>query len=173
MSETPRHKAVFKKRFPWGWVVLGAILLLVIGGMAASRNAPITVSTLRPTIFKAGERNPVATASGYIVARTRATLSSKVLGRVAWLGVQEGSRVSKGQVLARLESPDLMAAREQVKSQLDQTKLDLQRSEALQKQGILDVATVDRLRSQKLSQEAQLAYQDALLESMVIRAPFS
>lgn len=173
MSDTPRSKAVIKKRFPWGWVVLGTVLLLGILMTAASKGAPITVSTLRPTVFKAGERNPLATASGYIVARTRATLSSKVLGRVAWLGVQEGSRVAKDQVLARLESPDLRAARDQVKAQLDQTKLDLQRAEALLKQGILDTASVDRLRSQKATQEAQLAYQDALLESMVIRAPFS
>ncbi|HJU83659.1 MAG TPA: efflux RND transporter periplasmic adaptor subunit [Holophagaceae bacterium] len=173
MNERPSPKAVFKKRFPWGWAILGALALLGAGFVVSSRNAPITVSVLRPTIFKAGERNPVATASGYVVARTRATLSSKVLGRVVWLGVQEGSRVAKGQLLAKLESPDLQAARDQVKAQLDQTKQDLQRGEALLKQGIVDQATVDHLRSQKATQEAQLAYQDALLESMVLRAPFS
>lgn len=174
MSASPARKpAVIQKRFPWGWVVLGVIGLAVLGGLAASKGAPVAVSVSAPTVFKAGERNPMVTASGYLVARTRATLSSKVLGRVSWLGVQEGSRVSKGQVLARLESPDLAASRDQVKAQLDQAKVDLDRAVKLQVQGIQDAATVDRLRSQKLTLEAQLVYQNALLDSMALKAPFS
>ena len=174
MSEVPvRKSAVIRKRFPWGWVVLGGIAILALGALAASKGAPVAVSISVPTVFKAGERNPLVTASGYLVARTRATLSSKVLGRVSWLGVQEGSRVTKGQVLARLESPDLAASRDQVKAQLDQAKVDLDRAMKLQALGIQDAATVDRLRSQKLTLEAQLAYQAALLDSMELKAPFS
>ena len=174
MSETPGRKpSVIKKRFPWGWVILGVIAVALLGAMMAARGGPVTVSVSLPTVFKAGERNPLVTASGYLVARTRATLSSKVLGRVSWLGVQEGSHVTKGQILARLESPDLAAARDQVKTQLDQAKVELDRAMKLQAQGIQDVATVDKLRSQKLSLEAQLAYQNALLESMELKAPFS
>lgn len=174
MSESPARKpSVIKKRFPWGWLVLGLLGAGLVAFMAAAKHAPLTVSVSSPTVFKAGERNPLVTASGYLVARTRATLSSKVLGRVSWLGVQEGSRVAKGQVLARLESPDLQAAREQVKAQLDQAKVDLDRAVKLQGLGIQDVATVDRLRSQKQTLDAQLAYQDALLASMELRAPFS
>jgi RND family efflux transporter MFP subunit len=174
MSESSGRKpSVIKKRFPWGWLILGVIGVVVIGGFLAARGGPVTVAVSTPTVFKAGERNPLVTASGYLVARTRATLSSKVLGRVSWLGVQEGSRVTKGQILARLESPDLAAARDQVKAQLDQAKVDLDRGSKLQAQGILDAATLDKLRSQKLTLEAQLAYQNALLESMELRAPFS
>jgi len=174
MSESSARKpAVIRKRFPWGWLLLGAIGLAALGGLVVSRNAPVTLAVSAPTIFRAGERNPLVTASGYLVARTRATLSSKVLGRVSWLGVQEGSRVTKGQTLARLESPDLAAAREQVQAQLDQARVDLARAEQLQALGIQDVATVDKLRSQKRSLEAQLAYQNALLESMELKAPFS
>jgi RND family efflux transporter MFP subunit len=174
MSKIPGRKpSVIKKRFPWGWVILGVIGVVVIGGLLAARGGPVTVAVSAPTVFKAGERNPLVTASGYLVARTRATLSSKVLGRVSWLGVQEGSRVTKGQILARLESPDLAAARDQVKAQVDQAKVELDRGSKLQAQGILDAATLDKLRSQKLTLEAQLAYQNALLESMELRAPFS
>ena len=101
MSESPARKpSVIRKRFPWGWVVLGVVGLALVGMVVAARNAPVTVAVSAPTVFKAGEGNPLVTASGYLVARTRATLSSKVLGRVSWLGVQEGSRVTKGQVLA-------------------------------------------------------------------------
>ena len=174
MSETTARKsAVIRKRFPWGWVVLGVVALVALGGLMAARGGPVSVSVSTPIVFKAGERNPLVTASGYLVARTRATLSSKVLGRVSWLGVQEGSRVTRGQLLARLESPDLAAARDQVKAQLDQAIVDLDRAVKLLAQGILDAASVDKLRSQKLTLEAQLAYQNALLESMDLRAPFS
>jgi len=174
MSESPARKpSVIKKRFPWGWLILGVIGVGVVVALAAAKGAPTVVSVSSPTVFKAGERNPLVTASGYLVARTRATLSSKVLGRVSWLGVQEGSRVTKGQTLARLESPDLAAARDQVRAQLDQSKIDLDRAVKLQAQGIQDVATVDKLRSQKLSLEAQLAYQNAMLDSMELKAPFS
>lgn len=173
MAEAVRKPARFRRRFPWGWLILALVLILLAIGALMSGRAPVTVTTAAPTRFKAGERNPLVTASGYIVARTRATLSSKVLGRVAWLGVQEGSRVRQGQVLARLEAPDLQAARDQVAAQLAQTRTDLERGEKLLAAGIENAANVDRLRSQKRSQEAQMAYQDALLESMVIRAPFS
>jgi RND family efflux transporter MFP subunit len=174
MSEPlARKPSVIRKRFPWGWLILALVGLAILGAAVAARSGPVTVSVSVPTVFKAGERNPLVTASGYLVARTRATLSSKVLGRVNWLGVQEGSRVSKGQVLARLESPDLAAARDQVKAQLDQAKVDLDRGEKLVTQGILDLASVDKLRSLKLTLQAQLAYQDALLESMTLRAPFA
>ena len=49
------------------------------------------------------------TANGYVVARTRAAVSSKVPGRLAYLGVSEGSSVSEGDVLARLENGDYEA----------------------------------------------------------------
>ena len=166
-------RAVIKKRFPWGWVALGLVAVLAVGAVMAQGRAPVAVSTGKPTLFKAGERNPVVTASGYIVARTRATLSSKVLGRLEWLGVQEGSRVQKGQVIARLEAPDLVASRNAVATQLAQTELDLVRTQKLVKEGIADQASLDRLVNLQKQQAAQLKYQDALLESMVLRAPFT
>ncbi len=166
-------KSVIRRRFPWGWLVLVLIVVLAVGGFVAQKNAPVQVSTVPPTVFKAGERNPLVTASGYIVARTRATLSSKVLGRISWLGVQEGSRVQQGQVIAKLEAPDLVASRNAVASQLAQTELDLERSQKLVKDGILDQASLDRLVNLAKQQTEQLKYQDALLESMVLRAPFT
>jgi RND family efflux transporter MFP subunit len=60
-----------------------------------------------------------------------------------------------------------------VKAQLDQAIVDHDRGVKLLAQGILDAASVDKLRSQKLTLEAQLAYQNALLESMTLKAPFS
>ena len=166
-------RPVIRKRFPWGWVVLGVLGLgagIMIYGI---KHAPLSLAVTRPVVYRAGERNPVLTASGYLVARHRATLSAKVLGRISWLGVEEGTRVVKGQIIARLENADYAAGREQAQANLAQTELDLQRAENLYREGILDRASLDRLRSSALAQKAQLRYQDATLENMVLRAPFS
>lgn len=170
---TSSVKPTIKKRFPWGWVVLGGLGLVAVGFTWVQKRAPLVLPVTSPTVFKAGERNPLVTASGYLVARHRATLSAKVPGRMAWLGVEEGSRVTQGQVIARLESTDLQAAREQTATSLAQAELDLGRGEALAKDGILDRASLDKLRSNVLVLKAQLRYQDAQLENMVIRAPFT
>lgn len=166
-------KPLIKKRFPWGWVVLGALALLAAVGSYLQKHAPIPLAVTHPAVFKAGERDPLVTASGYIVARHRATLSAKVPGRVEWLGVEEGTRVQKGQIIARLENPDLMALCDQQRSVLVQAELDLKRAEALAKDGILAQADLDKLRSARLQARALMAYDEALLENMVLRAPFT
>lgn len=174
MSETSTVKPpVIRKRFPMGWLVLGLLAVAAVAFGVIQRNAPIPLSVVTPQVFKAGERNPLVSASGYVVARHRATISAKVLGRLAWLGVEEGSRVQKGQIIAKLEATDLEAQRDQVRVSLQQAKDDLVRGEALFKAGILDRASLDHLRSSKLSLEAQLRYLDATLENMVLRAPFT
>ena len=57
-------------------------------------------------------------ASGYVVAQRKAAVSSKATGRLEWLGVEEGSRVKKGQIIARLENEDVVAARDQAEANL-------------------------------------------------------
>jgi len=58
------------------------------------------------------------TANGYVVARTRASVSSKVPGRLAFLGVSEGSFVRRGDVIARLENADYQAQVTQAEASL-------------------------------------------------------
>jgi RND family efflux transporter MFP subunit len=76
-------------------------------------------------------------------------------------------------VLARLEDSDLQATLEQTAASLAQAELDLRRGEALSKEGVLDRATLDKLRSQVTVLKAQAKFQEATLENMVLRAPFA
>lgn len=69
-------------------------------------------------------------ASGYVVAQRKAAVSSKSTGRLAFLGVEEGSRVKKGQILATLENEDLVAARDQVVSQIKESEANLLSAQA-------------------------------------------
>jgi len=172
MAEASR-KPVIKKRLPWGWLLLAVLGAGAGAAIYGFKHAPLDLAVSRPVVFKAGERNPVLTASGYLVARHRATVSAKVPGRVAWLGVEEGSRVTKGQIIARLEDADTQAGRDQTAVNLQQAEADLARGEALAREGILDRASLDRLRTGVATYKAQLRYQNAILENMVLRAPFT
>ena len=173
MTINPGSNMNYKKRLPLGWIILGSVFFIGFIGWMMSEGTSLSVSTNTPTLFKKGSQTPLVTASGYIVARTRATLSSKVLGRVAYLGVQEGSPVIKGQVLAKLESPDIEASRNAIFSQVKQAQQDYDRSATLLKAGYESQANTERLLSQLNTLKSQLAYQEALLESMTLKAPFT
>jgi RND family efflux transporter MFP subunit len=69
-------------------------------------------------------------ASGYVVAQRKAAVASKITGRLVSLYVSEGSRVKKGQVIARLENEDAEAAREQAKANLSVANANLEQARA-------------------------------------------
>ncbi len=60
----------------------------------------------------------VLNATGYIVAHHEIQVASKVSGKVAWIGVDEGSLVKKGQELVRLDDTEYRAQVEQAKGNL-------------------------------------------------------
>jgi RND family efflux transporter MFP subunit len=64
-------------------------------------------------------------ASGYIVARRRATVSSKVTGKVAQVMLEEGQRVEAGQIIARLDDSNWRAALDQSNAQLQQAEANV------------------------------------------------
>lgn len=96
-------------------------------------------------------------ASGYVVAQRKAAVGAKITGRLEWLGVEEGSRVTSGQVIARLENRDLEAVVRQneagvqnARSSLDQAKAELadadqafRREKELLKEGIVAKSEYD------------------------------
>jgi RND family efflux transporter MFP subunit len=69
-------------------------------------------------------------ASGYVVAQRKAAVASKATGRLVELSVEEGSRIKKGEVIARLESGDVVAAKEQAAANLNVSKFSLDQARA-------------------------------------------
>lgn len=65
-------------------------------------------------------------ASGYVVAQRKAAVASKVTGRLISLMVEEGSPVKEGQVIARLENEDAVAARDQAGANLRAVRANLE-----------------------------------------------
>lgn len=69
-------------------------------------------------------------ASGYVVAQRKAAVASKVTGRLISITVEEGSRVRKGEVIARLENDDVIALRDQADANLSAVRYNLEQSKA-------------------------------------------
>ncbi len=163
------HKSRREPRAKWPWALL---VLLILGGAAGAwqyqkgANIP-TVETLRvkqPEVSAAdngGAKNDlvVLNATGYIIAAHKIELASKVVGRVAWIGVEMGDKIEKDQVLVRLEDDEYKARvmQEQgmfdnAKARLDELKAGSRVEEVAQMQAQLDGAEVEAANAKRAYQ---------------------
>jgi len=78
----------------------------------------ITVEVTTVTQIYPSQTFSQLNATGYVVAQRKAAVASKLTGRLVALMVEEGSRVKEGQVIARLENEDTLAARDQAEANL-------------------------------------------------------
>jgi RND family efflux transporter MFP subunit len=72
----------------------------------------------------------ILNASGYVVAQRKAAVATKITGRLVYLSVEEGSRVKKGDIIARLENEDTLAAKDQALASVQAARFQLQQSQA-------------------------------------------
>ncbi len=174
------------RHLPW---VIGVAALVALGGFAAWRWMPraveVEVGVAEATGGGTASRAGIS-ANGYVVARTKASVSSKILGRLAWVGITEGSRVKTGEIIARLENADYQAALGaaranlgQYEAQLIQARRDLARAQTLRKDDLVAPLEVenaqtrlDVLIAQLGSARAQVSLSQANLENTNVRAPF-
>ncbi|MBI4690103.1 MAG: efflux RND transporter periplasmic adaptor subunit [Nitrospirae bacterium] len=94
-------------------------------------------------------------ASGYVVAQRKASLASKTTGRLEWLGVEEGDRVKSGQIIARLEGNDALAAKKQAEANLNNVRSSLDEAKAE-----LDAAALNYNRYKELLSEELISKAD-------------
>jgi RND family efflux transporter MFP subunit len=188
------------------WIVWsGLIVVLATAGFGAwrwfTRERPIEVQLATVTMRPAGTQAAVLNASGYVTARRRATVSSKITGKVVEVNIEEGRRVAEGQVLARLDDSTPRAALALAEAQaeaarrglrenevrLAQARLNERRAAQLVQERIASQSQLDDAKAEADSVEARIAalqeqirvaerqieLQQADLTNYVIRAPFS
>lgn len=187
-----------RRRFTVGMILL---LALAVALVWYSRGRPPSVVAV-PVVISTNRSAPVVlNASGYVVARREATVSSKITGKVEEILLEEGMRVEENQVLARLDSANIrvqidlaVAELEAARGALAETRAQLHEAErqhhrtlALETDGVASQSDLDRTVAQVDSLKARLAVQelevtvaqrriDVLkqqLEDTVIRAPFA
>jgi RND family efflux transporter MFP subunit len=189
----------------WPWIAAGVLVLLVLLGGAGwlwlgQRPLPVkTATAVAPAA--AGESGAVLQATGYVTARRQATVSAQITGTLTAVLIEEGDRVTTGQVLARLDDSGYKATLAAVKaqadaahalvtqyqSQFDQAAHDAKRLGQLAGRGLASRQSaeqaqtqVDALRAQLAAQrqqahaaDAQAAVAKVNFDYTVVRAPFS
>jgi len=133
------------------WVAIVVLVVLASVGIFAWRSTAsmraLAVETVQPTVERSGRAEAgtaVLTASGYVVARREAIVSSKIQGRLSELRVEEGSVVREGDMLARLESNDLLASVERAKAQVQQSDAQVTSAQAQVRRAEADLAEARR-----------------------------
>ena len=186
------------------WLTVASIVLLVLASGTAWRfiGAPVAAEVRTMTVRDTAtvETGTVLNASGYVTARRRATVSSKITGKVIEVRIEEGMRVEQGQVLARLDASNveaslrlaearLAAARsalEETNVRLAEAELQLSRTSQLVRDEVASQAELDTAQAEADTLAARLARQrddvevaegeihvwQEQLADMTIRAPF-
>jgi len=164
--------------------IAAAIVVAVIALLAA--NPAVEVETAVVAKVYPSQSFTLLNASGYVVAQRKAAVASKATGRLEWLGVEEGSKVRRGEVIARLENRDVMAAADQAAAGLNSATADLadaqqnyNRMKDLRAKGYIAQAELDTADTRLKRSHAALSGAEAALraaqvavEYTLIRAPF-
>jgi len=183
---------------------IAILVLAVIGAGAwfllAHRAVEVRTATAVAPSSGTADAGAVLQATGYVTARRQATVSAQITGTLTEVLIEEGDRVRKGQVLARLEDNALRASLDaaranaaaaragvvQTQAQLDQSLRDADRAEALVGRGLVSKQLAEQARTQGNTYRAQLntsrRQADAAqaqvgvgqvnLDYTVVRAPF-
>jgi RND family efflux transporter MFP subunit len=197
-SETP-VESPWRRRL----LLLGLSVFLVAVAMwwlLGSRAIEVETATVAEAAGGAAAAVSVLDASGYVVARRQATVSSKVTGRLEEVALEEGMSVKEGQVLARLDDSNARRTLEHAEARLRATTsaqnelavrlreadLQLARVRELTGSGIesrraLDQAVAERdsfaarlaaARDEVKVAEREVALRAQEVEDTIIRAPF-
>ena len=190
-----------RKILIWASVAV-AMLIAIVAAFFFLRGKTTEVTTIVAEADSAGPSlgTSVLNASGYVVARRMATVSSKVTGKILEILVEEGMQVEKDQVLAKLDPVNLqtiltMSQREleasrrnltEIEVRLADARRNLERNEALVKQQSISQTALDtsraevnalaaRLEASKAQvkvAESGLAIRQIDYDDLQVRAPF-
>jgi HlyD family secretion protein len=146
------------------------ILLLALSALVAlvavsgylyfsSAAKPISVAEVKLESGGSSPGDTVLSASGYVVAHHKTAVGAKVMGRVAWIGVEKGDKVQQGQVLVRLEDSDFRAQSNQARANLAaaQARLDQLRTGSRPQEKLKDKAGV--LQAEATLRNAEAEYE--------------
>lgn len=106
----------------WKLILFAIVLpLAVIGGCGAfiAQKARAKAEQPRTAEVERGDVVVAVRETGYVEPITRVDVKSKVAGKIIELAVDEGDVVTQGDLIARLDVPEVEAQRDQIKAQRD------------------------------------------------------
>jgi len=117
-SQREDHASHGPSRWPWIVGVIVAVLVILGGaGWMLLTDRPVSVQTaVAVSPANDSEAGAVLQATGYVTARRQATVSAQITGTLTDVLIEEGDRVKKDQVLARLDDSGYRAALDSAKA---------------------------------------------------------
>jgi len=106
------------------------MLIVVILAFTGVFSPATKVDTATVSLVYPSQTFTLLNASGYVVPQRKAAVAAKVTGRIIALFVEEGSRVKKDQIIARLEADDVAAQRDQAVANLEVSRQNLEQAKA-------------------------------------------
>ncbi|GAW67307.1 hemolysin secretion protein D [Geoanaerobacter pelophilus] len=164
-----RYSPASGGRSPWRSRIIAAslviLLVLVVFGWFSRRSVEIEVATV--SMVYPSQTFSLLNASGYVVAQRKAAVSSKATGRLEWLGVQEGSVVRQGELLARLENRDVAAQKGEAAASVSAAEKNLEQARVEQRDASRNLARMRELVSQGIVAQADFDTADARYQRAV------
>ena len=133
----------------------------------------VTTFTVKSLEMSDSSATSILDASGYVVARRRATVSSKMTGKVMKVFIEEGMYVEEGQLLAQLDDSTMLADLNYSESQLNEAKRIYDRTLELTREDLASQASLDAAKASLEGLEALNAVRKQIVQDMKILAPFS
>src|SRR6185503_17569256 len=150
---------------------IAVVLALVALGYVFLFSSATTISVAPVRVESGGASlgESVLSASGYVVAHHKIAVGAKVMGRVAWIGVEKGDNVQEGQVLVRLEDSEFRAQVNQAQANLAaaQARLDRLRTGSRPEEKLKDKAAVLQAEANLKNAEAEYQRTESLYRSGV------
>jgi RND family efflux transporter MFP subunit len=158
------------RALPWTLVALLPVAGVVAWWFLRERPIEVEVATaIAAPSGTAARGAAVLDASGYVVARREATVSSKVTGKIAAVLIEEGMEVAQGQVLARLDDASLQPELELARTQLRARETERQEIQVRLAEAERSLARVKRMRADSLISEADLDKAEAERDALSAR----
>src|SRR5688572_2234069 len=150
------------------WLVL-AILLVGVGGGVwwwLTRERALEVEIATVSSRQAGTQAAVLNATGYVTARRRATVSSKITGKVVQVNIEEGMTVREGQILARLDDETQRASVALAEAQAEAARRNVNESEVRLNEARINLARLTKLVGIGYSTAAEVDGARAAVDSL-------
>ncbi|MEW6249289.1 MAG: efflux RND transporter periplasmic adaptor subunit [Planctomycetota bacterium] len=152
-----------------------AVALLALMGVVAvaigwfRRPESVVVRTLTVQATASGGESTLLNASGYVTARRKATVSSKVTGKVVEVLIEEGMHVEAGQVLARVDSSNVERSLRLAEARLQAARTALGETEANLAQAEWELHRIAQLSDVKKASQVELERAETEVQSLRAR----
>jgi len=137
---------------------------------AAAAKKPLLITTVAA---RKGEFTHFLEVTGSVLSKKNVNISAETVGRILEIPAVEGMRVSKGQVLAKIDAESIQRSVEEMENSLSLAKTVFEKQERLWNQKIGTEIQYLQAKSQKEGLEKSMASMKTQLGKAVIRAPFN